>query len=59
MMQPPDVMFLDVMIVAVGMIVIGLIVPTVGVLFWFGIPLIVGIGSWWIVSMVKRHGNEY
>lgn len=58
-MQPPDVMFLDVMIVAIGVIVIGLVVPSVGILFWFGIFLAAVIGSWWTVSMVKRHGNQY
>lgn len=58
-MQPPDVMFLDVMLVSAGMIVFGLMIPTVSVLLWFGIALAIGIGAWWLVSMTKRHGTHY
>lgn len=58
-MQPPDVMFLEVMLVAVAMIIFGALLPEVAALFWFGIVLTVGIGSWWAVSMTKRHGHPY
>lgn len=52
-------MFLEVMLVAVAMIIFGALLPEVAALFWFGIVLTVGIGSWWAVSMTKRHGHPY
>lgn len=58
-MQPPDVMFLEVLLVAVGMIAFGLLIPSVSVLLWFGIAIGVGITAWWIVSKVRRHGTQY
>lgn len=58
-MQPPDVMFLEVLLVAVGMIAFGLLIPSVSVLLWFGIAIGVGITGWWIVSEVRRHGTQY
>lgn len=58
-MQPPDVMFLEVFIVAVVMIAFGMILPSLGVLLWVGIVLTIGIGTWWTVSHVKRHGSQY
>ena len=58
-MQPPDVMFLEVMLVTVGMIVWGAIIPSVAVLLWIGIALAIGFGAWWAVSKVRRHGTHY
>ncbi len=58
-MQPPDVMFLEVMLVAVAMILFGATLPGVGFLLWVGIVLTVGIGSWWAVSRNHRHGTHY
>lgn len=58
-MQPPDVMFLEVFIVAVAMILFGAVLPEVGVLLWIGIVLTIGLGSWWLVSRSRRHGTHY
>lgn len=58
-MQPPDVMFLDVLIIAIGMTVIGIVVPAVWPLIWFGIALVVGIAVAWIINKSTRHGSHY
>lgn len=58
-MQPPDVMFLEVFIVAVALIVFGAVLPEVSVLLWIGIVLTIGIGTWWTVNKVHRHGSHY
>ncbi|WP_157487140.1 hypothetical protein [Leucobacter salsicius] len=58
-MQPPDVMFLEVMLVALAMILFGATIAGVGFLLWVGIVLTVGIGAWWVVSRYRRHGTHY
>lgn len=58
-MQPPDVMFLEVMLVAVAMIIFGAALAEVSFLLWAGIALTAGIGTWWAVSKVRRHGSHY
>ncbi|MHA3683188.1 hypothetical protein ACXR2T_01365 [Leucobacter sp. HY1910] len=58
-MQPPDVMFLEVMLVAVAMIIFGAALTEVSFLLWAGIVLTVGIGTWWAVSKTRRHGSHY
>lgn len=58
-MQPNDVMFLEVTLVAVALIIFGATLTEVSVLLWIGIALTVGIVSWWVVSRVRRHGAPY
>lgn len=58
-MQPPDVMFLEVFIVAVALIIFGAALAEVSALLWIGIVLTVGIGSWWVISRVRRRGSHY
>lgn len=57
-MQPTDLIYLVVMIIALGMIVYGALIPAIGFLMWAGIVLAIIFAAVWVVSMVRRHGTQ-
>ena len=58
-MQPQDLNYLVVMIIALGMIMFGAMVPSISFLLWAGIVLAVAAGVAWVTSIVKRHGTQF
>lgn len=58
-MQPTDLIYLVIMIIAAGMIMYGVMIPAIGFLMWVGIVLAVIFAAAWVVSMVRRHGTQY
>ena len=58
-MQPQDVMFMEVFLASVGMIIFGAVIPSVAILLWFGLAIAIGISTWWIVNNIRRHGTQY
>ncbi len=52
-------MFMEVFLAAVGMIIFGALIPSVAIMLWFGLAIAIGIGTWWIVSNIRRHGTQY
>lgn len=58
-MKPQDLTYLVIMIVSVGMMLVGMNVPSVGLMMWLGIILAVGFAVTWGVSIARRHGDQY
>lgn len=58
-MEPTDLVYLVVVIVALGMIMTGATIPTIGFLLWVGCLLVVGLGVMWAISLRHRHGPQH